>query len=195
MKAWIVRFVSLYVFDLVVLLLIGLLLSSVRVGLAAFWAALVLTAATIWLKPLVRTLFRKFAARSASTRTRLSEKLVQGVLVFVVELIVWIAVVVFSGVDVRGWFWGWVLPPIALLIAFAIYDLVDDRIEARAGSIYDRVTRHGGAAASVTGEGTATRGDVPPVPRAPGASPDGAPARDRHDGLTAEQRRMLDELG
>lgn len=145
MKSWVVRFLSLYVFNVVVLLLIGLLLPSVRVGWAALWAGVILTAATIWLKPLVTRLFTGAAKKSASQRTFVGEKLVQYGIVFVVELIVWILVVVFSGIDVRGWFWGWVIPPILLLLAWVVYDLVDDRIEARTGSLYDRATGGGGA--------------------------------------------------
>jgi len=140
MKTWVVRFVSLYVFNVVVLLLIGLLLPQVRVGWAALWAGIVLTAATLWLKPLITRLFTGSAAKTASQRTRTGEKLVQYGIVFVVELIIWILVVVFSGVDVRGFFWGYVLPPIILLIAWIVYDVVDDRIEGSAGELYDRAT-------------------------------------------------------
>ncbi|MEV7693115.1 hypothetical protein AB0N73_07255 [Microbacterium sp. NPDC089189] len=196
MKAWVVRFASLYLFNVVVLLVIGAIFGSVRVGWAALWASLLLTAGTIWLKPLLRRLFRGMAARSASRRSRMAEKLVQALIVFVIELGLWIVVVVFSSVDVRGWLLGWILPPIALLIAFAIYDLVDDRIEARAGALYDRVGRRGATAATTD---TAAAG-IPPVPRPAGAAPAASPppaarAKDPYDGLTAEQRRMLDDLG
>lgn len=184
MKAWIVRFVSLYAFNVVVLLFIGLVLGNVRVGLAAFWASLILTAATIWLKPLIRSLFGRLAARSADRRSRVAEKVVQGLLVFAVELVVWVAVVSLSPVGVRGWFWGWVIPPIALLIAFAVYDLVDDRIEARTEQLYDRVSRP-----RTRGGDLNSRREAPPAPRRD------EPRPDRHDGLTDEQRRMFDELG
>lgn len=182
MKAWVVRFASLYVFNVVVLLAIGAILGSVRVGWAAFWASLLLTAGTIWLKPLLRRLFRGMAARSASRRSRMAEKFVQALIVFVIELGLWILIVVFSGVDVRGWLIGWILPPIALLIAFAIYDLVDDRVEARTGALYDRL---------------ATRREKPAATATPSAAPTSVerPAKDPYDGLTAEQRRMLDDLG
>lgn len=179
MKTWVVRFVSLYVFNIVVLFLIGLLLPGVRVGLAVFWGALLLTAGTIWLKPLITRVFRGIAARSENQRTKIGEKLVQGVLVFLVELVVWIVVVLLSGVAVRGFFWGWILPPIALLIAYAIYDAIDDRIEARAAAIYDRAI--GGKAA-----------DAAP---SPDSAPPAAARPDPYDGLTVEQRRMLDDLG
>ncbi|MGB4777859.1 hypothetical protein [Microbacterium sp.] len=187
MRAWIVRFASLYVFTLVVLLLIGLLLPSVRVGWAALWASVLLTAATIWLKPLISRAFTRAAAKSASERTAVGEKLVQYAIVFIVELIVWVLVVLFSGVRVGGFFWGWVIPPILLLVAWVVYDLVDDRIRATAGDLYDRASTgirpsKGAADADATGSAipsAAAREDVDEL----------------RDGLTAEQRRMLDELG
>lgn len=182
MKSWIVRFASLYVFNVVVLLAIGLLLPSVSVGWAALWAGVILTAATIWLKPFVTRLFQGAAKKSAAERTAVAEKLVQYGIVFLVELIVWVLVVLLSGVDVRGWFWGYVIPPVLLLLAWVVYDLVDDRVESRAGALYDRAT--GGRAAA-----------APPA----GVSAPGVETRDAQDelrdGLTAEQRRMLDELG
>lgn len=178
------RFVSLYVFNVVVLLLIGLLLSSVRVGWAALWAAVVLTAATIWLKPLITRMFASGTRRSASQRTRAGEKVVQYVSVFAVELIVWLLVVIFSGVDVRGWFWGYLLPPMFLLLAWMIYDRVDDALEARTSALYDRAR---GQRATGT---TATT--APPV--APASDTRDA-RRELDDGLTPEQRRMLDDLG
>jgi len=178
MKSWIVRFASLYVFNVVVLLVIGMLLPSVRVGWAALWAGVVLTAATIWLKPLITKIFSGAARSSAGQRTAVGEKLVQYGIVFVVELILWILVVLLSGVDVRGWFWGYVLPPVMLLIAWVVYDLVDDKVETRAGALYDRATGGSGQAAS---------GSAPAV--------DAADRQELKDGLTPEQRRMLDELG
>ena len=182
MKKWAVRAISLYVFNVAVLLLIGLLMRSVSVGLHALWAAVVLTLATLALKPALLKMFRGSAAKSAQTRTRISEKAVQYLLVFVVEMIVWVLTVIFSGVDVRGWFWGYVLPPLYLLLAWVIYDLVDDRIEAKTsaviGSMRSKVTRTGAAASA------------PPAP-----TPQAKAGRDElDDGLTPEQRRMLDEL-
>lgn len=183
MKAWIVRFVSLYVFNVVVLLVMGWIVPGVAVGWAAFWAAILLTAATIWLKPVIKKAFTGAAAKSAGQRTRAGEWLVQVALVFLVELIIWIGVVLLSGVSVRGWFWGWVLPPIALLIAWAIYAAIDDKIETRAGAVYDRA--RGGRSAA---DAAAPRPAVPPSPATE------AGRRELKDGLTDEQRRMLDEL-
>lgn len=182
MKAWVVRVASLYVFNIVVLLLIGLL-PSVRVGWAALWAALVLTLATVWLKPFITKLFTGSAAKSAGDRTRIGEKLVQYGIVFVVELIIWIVVVLLSGVAVRGFFWGWVLPPLLLVVAWVIYDQIDDMIEARAGALYAK------AETGIRG------GDKRPAASAPPSPAAAAGAQELKDGLTPEQRKMLDDLG
>ena len=99
MKKWVVRFLSLLVFNVVVLLLIGWL-TPARVGWSALWAGVILTALTIWIKPLITNWFRSMAAKSAHQRTKVGEKVVQGALVFLVALIVWILTVVFSGVSV-----------------------------------------------------------------------------------------------
>jgi hypothetical protein len=188
MKNWVVRAVSLYAFNVVVLLLIGLLMSSVSVGWNALWAAVILTLATLALKPALLRMFRGAASKSAQTRTRVGEKLVQYVLVFVVELIVWVLTVLLSGVDVHGWFWGYVLPPLYLLLAWVIYDLVDDRIEARAGAVIDTVqSKVRGGRPSTTGSPDATASEPPTAATSAARS-------ELDDGLTPEQRRMLDEL-
>lgn len=182
MKTWLVRFVSLYVFNVAVLLLIGWLLPGVNVGWAALWASVILTAATIWLKPFVTKLFAGAASKSASQRTKAGEKLVQFGIVFIVQLIIWVLVVWFSRVNVDGWFWGWVLPPLALLLAWVIYDAIDDRVEASAGALYDRAT-----------SGRKATTDAASAPAIP--TPETRAAHDElKDGLTAEQRKMLDEL-
>lgn len=184
MKKWAVRAVSLYVFNVVVLLLIGWLMSSVSVGWNALWAAVILTLATLALKPTLLKVFRGAAAKSTQTRTKVGEKVVQYVLVFVVELIVWVLTVLLSGVNVHGWFWGYVLPPVYLLIAWVIYDVIDDRVEAKAGAVFDSVQ------SKVKG-GRVSSADA----SAPAASSQTAAAREElKDGLTPEQRRMLNDL-
>lgn len=182
MKNGIVRFAALYVFDVVVLLLIGWLSPGVSVGFNALWAAVILTVATLFLKPLLTSVFRRAAARSAAERTKAGEKVVQYVLVYLVELIIWIAVVWLSGVRASG-FWSFVLPPLFLLVGWMIYDQIDDRLRAKAGELYDL------AESKISGKGTTTA----PSPSDSRAT---AEARDElNDGLTPEQRRMLDELG
>jgi hypothetical protein len=186
MKNGIVRFAALYVFNVAVLLLIGLLLPGVSVGLNALWASVILTLAALFVKPLLAGAFRRSAAKSAAERTKTGEKIVQYVLVYLVELIIWVLTVWLSGVRASG-FWGFVLPPLALLFGWMIYDQIDDRMRAKAGEIYDSVqarVRRGGAK---TPSSTAAAPPEPPETRA---------ARDElSDGLTPEQRRMLDELG
>lgn len=180
MKKWVVRFVSLLVFNIAVLLVIGWF-TPARVGWAAVWAGVILTAATIWIKPLITRLFQSMAARSAAQRTKAGEKVVQFFLVLLVAFIVWILTILLSGVSVGGWFWGYVLPPVILVVGWAIYDAIDDRVEAHAGALYDKATG---------GRRAATDAAAPAVP-----SPEArAGARELTDGLTEEQRRMLDEL-
>ncbi|MGO4489692.1 hypothetical protein [Microbacterium sp. 2RAF4] len=185
MKNGIVRFAALYVFNVAVLLLIGLLLPGVSVGLNALWASVVLTLAALFVKPLLAGAFRRSAAKSASERTKTGEKVVQYVLVYLVELIVWVLTVWLSGVRASG-FWAFVLPPLALLFGWMIYDQIDDRLRAKAGEIYDSVQ-------------TRMKGGTKPAPAAAAPvpeSPETRAARDElADGLTPEQRRMLDELG
>lgn len=182
MKKWIVRFGSLLVFNVAVLLVIGWL-TPAKVGWSAIWAGVVLTALTLWIKPAVHRWFQSMASRSAGQRTKLGEKLVQFFLVFAVALAVWAATVLLSGVSVGNWFWGWVLPPVFILIGWAVYDGIDDRVHEHAGVLYDKAT--GGRAVSATDSG------APSVPSRETA----AAQRELQDGLTEEQRRMLDELG
>ena len=190
MKNGIVRFVSLYVFNVAVLLLIGLLLRGVSVGWNALWAAIILTLAALFVKPLLRSAFRRSAAKSASTRTKTGEKVVQYVLVYIVELIVWVLTVWLSGVRSSS-FWGYVIPPLILLLGWVIYDQIDDKLHARAGQVYDAVQ------ARVRGGGASPTASAPSAPAASAKeSRETAAARDElKDGLTPEQRRMLDELG
>jgi len=185
MKKWIVRFVSLYLFNLVVLWIIGLVMGSVSVGWSAFWASVILTLGTIWVRPAITKWFRGMAAKSASQRTKIGEKLVQYLLVLAVAAIVWVLTVLLSGVGVRGFFWGWVLPPVLLVIAWAIYDAIVGRMEARAGDLYDKALGGRNGAGAVAGTDAA-----PAIP-----SPEAAAGRrELHDGLTDEQRKLLDEL-
>ena len=207
MKKWVVRFGSLLVFNIVVLLVVGWL-TPARVGWAALWAGIVLTAIVIWIKPLVEKWFRSMAAKSARSRSKAGELFVELLLAFAVALVIWIATVLFTGVSIGGGifgaFWGWVLPPVFLLIGWAIYGAIDDRVEAHAHALYDKATgERTDASAPVPpipdARATYPAGPapVPPVPPAPAAGT-GAPdssRRRRDDGLTDEQRRMLDELG
>ena len=196
MKKWVVRFLSLLAFNIVVLLVVGWL-TPARVGWAALWAGVVLTALVIWIKPLVEKWFRSMAAKSAHQRTRAGEKLVELLLAFAVAFVVWIAIVLFTGVSIGGGifgaFWGWVLPPVLLLVGWAIYGVIDDRVESHTGALYDSAT-------GTTTRNTDAASPAPPIgsPRDtyPGGSEGNAAGRhELNNSLTDEQRRMLDELG
>ncbi|WP_312170049.1 hypothetical protein [Microbacterium sp.] len=184
MKNGIVRFAALYVFNVAVLLLIGLLSAGVSVGFHALWAAVILTLAALFVKPLLTGAFRKAAAKSAADRTKTGEKVMQYVLVYVVELLIWVAVVWLSGVRASG-FWSYALPPLFLLFGWMIYDQVDDKLRAKAGQLYDAVQ------SKVSGSGKTAPASAPASETRATAA-----ARDElNDGLTPEQRRMFDELG
>ncbi|WP_372967834.1 hypothetical protein [Microbacterium sp.] len=187
MKNAIVRFAALYVFNVAVLLLIGLLFPGVSVGFNALWAAVILTLAALLVKPTLTAAFRKAAARSAADRTRLGEKTVQYVLVYLVELIIWVLTVWLTGVRASG-FWGFALPPLFLLFVWMIYDQVDDRLQAKAGELYDAVQ-------AKVGRGRANGTTSETSPGASAARETSAAREELNDGLTPEQRRMLDELG
>lgn len=188
MKNGIVRFAALYVFNVAVLLVIGLLLPGVSVGLNALWASVILTLAALFVKPLLAGAFRKSAAKSAADRTKAGEKTVQYVLVYLVELIVWVLTVWLSGVRASS-FWGFVLPPLVLLFGWMIYDRVDDKLRAKTAEIYDSVQERMKGSTKPAPATTA-------IPTATAESAETAAARDElQDGLTPEQRRMLDELG
>lgn len=178
-----VRFASLLVFNVAVLLVIGFV-TPARVGWAALWAGIVLTALVIWIKPLLSRWFTGAAARSASRRSRAGEKVAEFLVAFAVALIVWIGTVIFSSVSVGGWFWGYLLPPVILMIGWTVYDLIDDRVEARTGALYDRATRRTTAREDLAAE-RSTLEESPPTARG---------RRELRDGLTDEQRRLLDEL-
>ncbi|MEV4774023.1 hypothetical protein LTA6_000206 [Microbacterium sp. LTA6] len=184
MKNGIIRFASLYVFNVAVLLLIGLLMTNVRVGWHALWASVILTLAALFVKPTLAAAFRKSAAKSAADRTGAGEKVVQYALVYVVELIIWVLTVWLSGVTVAGFFWGYVLPPLGLLLGWVIYDQIDDRLRAKTAEVYDSVQ------ARVQG----SRRSTAPTAAAPETPETSAARAELHDGLTPEQRRMLDNL-
>lgn len=173
------RFASLYVFNVVVLLVIGWL-TPARVGLHALWASVILTLATLFLKPLL--------TRAATSMSASGTKLVQYLAVFVVELIVWILTVWLSGVR-TGNFWGWVIPPVILLIGWVVYDQIDDALTRRAGALYDA------AGARIAGARSGARPADASAPSAASTAATSAAREELQDGLTPEQRRMLDDLG
>lgn len=197
MRSWIVRFAALYVFNVVVLLLIGLL-TPAKVGFAVIWAALIMTLAELWVRPFVQRRMQASAAKSAGTRTRTGEALVQAGIVLIVAALVWALTLLLSGVHVSigwnplGWIGAWIVPPVIIALGGLVYARISGRIETHAGAVYDR------AEAGIRGSRTADRGTDAVGTASGEARADDARARGRQeldDGLTAEQRRMLDDLG
>ena len=141
-KSWVVRLGTLTLFNIAVLAAIVLFVPSVHGRpFAILWAALLLTAATVWIKPLLSSIASKQAAKGASARSASSQKLIGYAAVFAVALVIWILTVWFTEVRVTGFFWGWVAPPLLLLVAWFIYDVIDDKLEAKAGEVYDAAQR------------------------------------------------------
>ena len=185
MKNWIVRIGTLLVFNIAVLLLIVLLVPGVRGAWGVLWGAVILTLAPLWIKPLLTKWFARSSATRADQFSKFGLKSLSALYVFLVAFIVWILTIFFSQLHVSGWFWGYILPPIALLIAWLIYDSVDEKLEAQASRLYDSATGKNQSA-----DAAATAPDAPAVP-----APPVAPRVVQDDGLTAEQRKMLDDLG
>ncbi|MFV0375515.1 hypothetical protein [Microbacterium sp.] len=179
MRKWVIRFASLYVFNAVVLLVIGWL-TPARVGFAVFIAALVFTLIEMFLTPLIRKMFAGFA-HTDRPRSRVGEWFVQLLVALGVAACVWVLTLWLTPVRAGGWFWAYILPPIIIAIGWLVYAAVSDKIEAGAGSLYDR------ADAGLRGGS-----EQPAAPESPAAREGRA---ELSDGLTAEQRRMLDELG
>lgn len=180
MKKWLVRFVVLLAFNILVLLVIGWL-TPARVGWSALWAGIVLTLLTMWVRPALTGWFRNRAAKSSGSRTKAGEFLVEVGIVLLIAFIVWIGTVLLSGVRIGLNPLGYILPPIILAAGWWVYELIASRAESHAGALYDRAT-----GAPVGGADAASA--VPPSPESQAAR------RELRDGLTDEQRRMLDEL-
>lgn len=183
MKTWIVKIASLYVFDVLVLLVIGAVLPKVQIGWAALWGGVILTAATLWVKPAIGSLFRRVAANRGRSLSTAARKVVEYAIVFVVALVVWALVVLLTNVSVQGLVWAWIVPPLLLLVAWAIYDAIDDALHKRAGAVYDR---------AAAGIGRDREPAEPVDPRRQSAVDAGR--REMADGLTDEQRKLLDDL-
>ncbi|MFT4052008.1 MAG: hypothetical protein QM677_07145 [Microbacterium sp.] len=195
MKAWVVRFCSLYAFNVVVLLVIGLL-TPARVGAAVVWAAVIMTLAEVFVKPLAHRAFARSAAKTASERTHAGEALVQGLIVFAVAGVIWLITLVLSRVNTgSSWFWAYVLPPIVIAIGWFVYALVDDRLEQATGELFDRAEAgiRGSSPSGADASDTSAASDAGAAAARAAAAAEGA--AELRDGLTPEQRRMLDDLG
>jgi hypothetical protein len=177
MKTWIVRFTSLFVFNIAVLIAIGLF-TPAKVGWSVIWASLVMTALVLFVKPVAEKWARKKVEQTRQGRSRAREQLVQFLVVLALAGGVWVATLMLTGVNAGdSWFWAFVLPPFIIAVGWWVYALVSDRIEAKAGELYDRI-------------GSGEKVDAP-------ASPSAAEQTGRAelaDGLTPEQRKLLNDL-
>jgi F0F1-type ATP synthase membrane subunit c/vacuolar-type H+-ATPase subunit K len=177
MKAWVVRFVSLYVFNVVVLLLIGLLTPAH--GWAAIWASVVLTLAELFVK-LLQGAFAKSAAKTAGERTRAGEALVQGLIVLAVAAIVWIITLLLTGERTRQLVLG--VRPAPDHHRDRLVRVFEDRRSAAAARRRPVRPRRGAHSGH---ESPRDDGRYGIHRHRPGALLD--------DGLTPEQRKMLDD--
>lgn len=158
MRKWVIRLGALYVFDYIVIVVMGMAMPRVDVGpIKALWAALLLAVGTIWIKPLVRSLFDKLARDDTGQRSRFVGWLVRSVVVFGVAFVIWYLVVWLSAIDVEGYVWGYVWPPVVLLVEWWLYDAISDRFEAQAAKVYDKAfaPEHPASAAPVDGSDAA----------------------------------------
>lgn len=137
-RAWVIRLVTLTLFNVAVLALIVWLLPGVRgKTFGILWGAVLLTAATIWIKPALMSVARRQVGKGAAQRSAGTQRWFASLAVFVVAFVIWLLMIWLTDLRVVGWFWGYLLPPIALLIAWWLYDVVDDQLEKTVGNAYD----------------------------------------------------------
>ncbi len=184
MKTWVVRFGSLYVFNVAVLFLIGALIPRVYVGWSALWGAVILTAATIFVKPAITKFLKNAASGSNKSMSSGAQKAIEYGIVFVVALLVWILVRALSGIFAWNFFTGIIVPPLLLMVAWFVYDMIDDRIEKVAGNLYDK-------AEAAIGDKNAPAAPTTPAPE---SSATRAARDELKDGLTPEQRKLMEDL-
>ncbi len=178
MRTWIIRFASLFVFNIAVLLVIGIF-TPAKVGWSVIWASLVMTALVLFVKPLAERWAQTEAEKTRPHRSRTGEQFIQLLIVFALAGAVWVATLIFSGVNAGdSWFWSFVLPPIIIGAGWFVYAKVSDRIEAKAGELYDRVDPARGTPATTT---------VPSAAEHLGRA-------ELADELTPEQRALLEDL-
>ncbi|WP_050761782.1 hypothetical protein [Beutenbergia cavernae] len=167
MRAWIVRLGALLVFNLIVVVAIVLFVPGVRGSWGVLWAAVVLTAATVWVKPLITSFLTDQAGNWAGRPRWLAGKVLTYAIVYVVAFVIWLLTVILSDVNVHGWFLGYVLPPLIVIVGWFVYDMVDDRFEATAGNAYDAAHRRmtGGSSTEASAERPADPSEGPAGPR------------------------------
>ncbi|HCX84339.1 MAG TPA: hypothetical protein DHV14_04200 [Micrococcales bacterium] len=141
-KRWVVRLVALTLFNIAVVLAIVLIVPQVTGGLLAMiGAGIVLALATVWIRPALSRYATRKAQAGAPRRSPGTQRLVAALAVFLVAAVIWVLTVLLTDIDVHGWFWGYVVPPLVLLVAWWIYAQVVDSLEAKVASAYDAADR------------------------------------------------------
>ncbi|UVJ38105.1 phage holin family protein [Arthrobacter sp. CJ23] len=129
MKTWAIRIGIALVFNAITLW-VASILPGVRLGSGFLWAVVVFTAATLLVKPAITALIRRGGNR-LRTRSSISGKLLTAAAGLLATLAILILTSIFSnGFNING-IVGWVMATVVIWLASAIYDFVDDGLEAR----------------------------------------------------------------
>lgn len=142
MKTWGVRIVIALVFNAITLW-VASVLPGVRLGAGFLWAVLVFTAATLFIKPLIASLFRRDGRGLQARGTRLAGKALTVVAGLLATFAILILTSIFSnGFNISG-IAGWLLATVVIWLASLIYDFVDDGLESRAVQMLGGGTQRG----------------------------------------------------
>jgi hypothetical protein len=137
MKKWLLLIGLAFLVNLVLLLVVILFLPQVKGGFGVLWAAIILTAGTLLVKPALSTFLTKkgteLQPRAAWLRGNTLIYLVEFITTFVIFLIC----VLLSSVQVTD-IWGWIFGTVILYSGTLTYHLFEGRIRAYASTAYDR---------------------------------------------------------
>jgi len=129
-RSWVVKTIALLLFNIVAVLVIVLRPAAAGASIGTvLWGAIVLTVLSLFIKPLLHRWLLDNAGQVSLSR-KLSSKVLSYVILYLVALIIWFLLVIFSGVQITNFLTTLIVPPLVLLAAWFIYDLVDDRLEA-----------------------------------------------------------------
>lgn len=140
-RNWVIRLVSLYIFSFVAFLLMGLIMPAFRIGFwHTFWAALIFTLATVFVKPIVSSFAQKTADGLKQGKTSTVGRIIEYVAVYIVAVVIWIIVTMLTSLHSTG-FWSFLIAPLFLWVAWIVYDIVDESIERTVAKGYDAAAR------------------------------------------------------
>lgn len=129
-RAWVIRVLALLIFNVGAMLVILVLPGSQGLGFGnVLWGAIVLTLLSLFIKPALTKWFSD-AAGNLSLGARLGAKAVSYLVLYLVALAIWVLIVLFSPIGFGGGLSAIIVPPLLLLLAWFVYDLVDDALEA-----------------------------------------------------------------